>query len=563
MKLIHKYQKGKNFLENHRDKIQRINQITKRKQTGRNFIQANPRQAREQITSQDEYIVNKTADNAHNYNSRRGGRTQRKQDEPYIREEKEKEKEYSKERNLRIKRQKKDEEYFRNHATSPFAIGAFGKGTEDYVPKAFNKTIEYAIGKPIQFLINGMAQNPLGSNGYMPSLQSSDQLNFYKANADEAVNTVNKNVLSWTTPSGIAEHVFPGWVEKLRGSEWGNAVLNALDLYIAPKMIKGTTKVVKDWRPWVPSNSNRYYRIVGKTGDPIGDAIETGTIRGPGKNPNATGDLMKAHDYPMFSKGRTWQGSTSRVDGGKPIVIRSKKDTGPIVWEESTVDFGHKGHEGIYRPNWFGDLNGAPTKYFEYWIPQRFGYMRYNFPKSNNPFGNFMRTGFTVDRGSWMESDLGVTGNRFGKYIGAGGEQTVFEDLGNPNKVLKVYNDTYVKDMEGLKGLVADLNKRNQAPLSEPIGMEGFIVNDLNNHRFLYPVFNQNRLTPLKVSHLEYMNNYFPLLQKELGRYGYKDTGSGHTFTDGTRVISDVKPENIGLNSEGKLRFIDTDFYYK
>jgi len=51
-------------------------------------------------------------------------------------------------------------------------------------------------------------------------------------------------VFSWTTPSGIAEHIFPGWIEKLRGSEWGNAVLNALDLYIAPKMIKGATKGV-------------------------------------------------------------------------------------------------------------------------------------------------------------------------------------------------------------------------------------------------------------------------------------------------------------------------------
>ena len=90
--------------------------------------------------------------------------------------------------------------------------------------------------------------------------------------------------------------------------------------------------------------------------------------------------LPKAHDYPMFAKGHPWRGSTARRDTGKPTVIRSKSDTGNIVWEESNKDFRHKGHAGIYRPRYNGDLNSAPTKYFEYWEPKRFGYVRRDFP---------------------------------------------------------------------------------------------------------------------------------------------------------------------------------------
>jgi len=78
-----------------------------------------------------------------------GGRTQRKEDEPYIREEKEKEKKYTEQRNLRIKKQKEDEEYFRTHRTAPYATSVFGEGAGDAPARVFNKAIEYGIGKPI------------------------------------------------------------------------------------------------------------------------------------------------------------------------------------------------------------------------------------------------------------------------------------------------------------------------------------------------------------------------------------------------------------------------------
>lgn len=157
---------------------------------------------------------------------------------------------------------------------------------------------------------------------------------------------------------------------------------------------------IRNWRPRVPQTKGRYYRIVGTEGDPIRDAIENGVIRGPGANPDAedallkaaeeTGNrfnIVKAFDYPMFSKDRLWKGTTARVSSkSKPYIIRSKADTGPIVWEESSKDFRHKGHPGIFRPSYYGDVNASPTKYFEYWEPQKFGYVKKDFPYEEPKF---------------------------------------------------------------------------------------------------------------------------------------------------------------------------------
>ncbi len=162
---------------------------------------------------------------------------------------------------------------------------------------------------------------------------------------------------------------------------------------------------LKDWRLTVPKDINRYYRIVGEAGDPIGDANRTGVIRGPGLNEGAfeamrqaNNDmgkiiLTKAHDYPMFSKGEPWRGSTAQTKTDlkkRPIIIRSKENTGPIVWEESNKDFKHKGHNGIFRPSYYGDVNASPTRFFEYLKPQIIGYKRFDFSPNNNPLSNFL-----------------------------------------------------------------------------------------------------------------------------------------------------------------------------
>lgn len=328
--------------------------------------------------------------------------------------------------------------------------------------------------------------------------------------------------------------------------------------------------VANNWRPWVPRDANRYYRIVGESGDPIGDAIQSGVVRGPGANPNARASMeatmkakpiklaAKAHSYPMFSKGKPWEGSTSRIDGKeKPIIIRSKADTGPVKWEESNVDFSHKGHKGIFRPNYYGELNSTPTRYFEYWEPKMFGYMRREFPVDTNPYHNLMGRGYTVDRGNWMESDLGVEGEKFGKYVGSGGEQTVFEDTTNPNNVLKAYHDTYTKTPEGLQDLVNDYLRRNSIPLQEHVSFTGYVKQD----GYVYPVFNQGRLLPLgSMSNAEFNAKYLPLLQKSLKPYGYTGDGISSEFTNGVYTLVDIKPENMGLTPTGELRFLDVDW---
>lgn len=317
----------------------------------------------------------------------------------------------------------------------------------------------------------------------------------------------------------------------------------------------------KNWTLRVPKDENRYYRIVGKTGNPIGDAIESGVIRAGGANPNLESDLLiKAHDYPMFSKGKPWQGTNSMAKGDKGIIIRSKENTGPIKWEESNIDFKHKGHNGIFRPNYYGDNNAAPTQFFEYYEPRLIGYTKKEFPKSNNPYANFMGNGYFQNRGSW-ESNLGVAGNQFGKYIGSGGEQVVFENKLDPNSVLKVYNDTYRKNIKDVKSLVDDyINTRNNVPLQEKSEFVGLI----DNKGYPYPVFKQNKLETLNdITNSLFEKEYFDKIKKELFKKGYKRMAESGDFTNGVDVITDIKPENVGILPNGDLRFIDVYKYKK
>ena len=115
-------------------------------------------------------------------------------------------------------------------------------------------------------------------------------------------------------------------------------------------------------------------------------------------------------------------------------------------------------------------------------------YAYYN--QTGSPYENLMGEGFTIDRGAWSESDLGVKGKRFGEYLGGGGEQTVFQDTSNPNMVLKVYNDTYTKDISGLKDFNRNYPKgRNTIPFQEQIKLVGYVRHNLKGKTYLYPVY--------------------------------------------------------------------------
>ena len=133
------------------------------------------------------------------------------------------------------------------------------------------------------------------------------------------------------------------------------------------------------YSPFIPLNPNRYYRIVGPkdaiSGDAIADAIDTGYLRTSSlankfkfdPDPNTVTLAPKVFDYMMFSKGVPWKGSLAAVGGkGSKRIIRSKNNIDDIIWEQSNIDFRHKGHKGIFRPRYNGSLEQVPSEYFEY-----------------------------------------------------------------------------------------------------------------------------------------------------------------------------------------------------
>lgn len=181
----------------------------------------------------------------------------------------------------------------------------------------------------------------------------------------------------------------------------------------------------------LPKDADRYYRIVGKSSDKskdaIADAIESGVIRTKRKNKTIvlangkTVQLGKQFDYPMFSKGQPWKGSNAA--GTKNVnYIVSKKGNSPIKWEESNIDFNHKNHAGIFRPNYNGDLNSAPAEYFEYYksLPFNLGYIKSNFKYGGNkkPLGGNLSTNQNDFLDTWNASRL-ATG-RYNNQLGEG-----------------------------------------------------------------------------------------------------------------------------------------------
>lgn len=152
---------------------------------------------------------------------------------------------------------------------------------------------------------------------------------------------------------------------------------------ISPTLAYSTYKLpslLRNYSLGIPNKTGRYFRIVGNASTPQGDAIAdanaTGIIRSNAKKVNVGQSksgrrftLGKKYSYPMFSKDKVWQGSTGIGEslGKTDRIIRTKADTGPTVWEESKIDFNHKNHAGIFRPNYLGDINAFPTRYAEWW----------------------------------------------------------------------------------------------------------------------------------------------------------------------------------------------------
>ena len=136
--------------------------------------------------------------------------------------------------------------------------------------------------------------------------------------------------------------------------------------------------------------------------------------------------------------------------------------------------------------------------------------------------------------------------------------------MSNPNKVLKVYNDTYIRDIIGLK----DFNRtfparRNTIPFQEPVKLVGYINHTIPKHGTLkYPVYSQNKVTPLgKMSQHIFETSFLPIIKRSLSAKGYNGDNITSKFTNGKRTLVDIKPENMGFSKNGELRFIDVDSY--
>lgn len=176
-----------------------------------------------------------------------------------------------------------------------------------------------------------------------------------------------------------------GYVKGEPGLELADPEFELMNLglgSLAKRGIKTGIKALYNKYPYstfIPLNPNRYYRIVGPkdaiSGDAIADAINTGYLRASSlankfkfdPDPNTITLAPKVFDYMMFAKGAPWKGSLASVGGkGSKRIIRSKANIDDIIWEQSNIDFRHKGHKGIFRPRYNGSLEQIPAEYFEY-----------------------------------------------------------------------------------------------------------------------------------------------------------------------------------------------------
>lgn len=154
-----------------------------------------------------------------------------------------------------------------------------------------------------------------------------------------------------------------------------------------------------------------------------------------------------------------------------------------------------------------------------------------------------------------VNDHIEVNGERFGPYISHGSEQAVFEDTNDVNKVLKVQTGQGFKSIEDIRQWHPHWFKRNQiGNIQVPMKFEGYLQ---GNNR-IYPVYSQQRLKPLgNFAPLQFERQVLPLIDLQFQRYGYNP----NLRTNGFLHYGDIKPENLGFDSNGNIRFFDLDVY--
>lgn len=134
----------------------------------------------------------------------------------------------------------------------------------------------------------------------------------------------------------------------------------------------------------------------------------------------------------------------------------------------------------------------------------------------------------------------------FGKRLGEGSEQIVYENTSQPSRVLKIYNDIGHSNYNGLRKFVKNYQKRNNVPFQFPTTFEGFVTN--NNK--MYPVFSQQYAKP--ISKAEF-SDAIETLRTQL--QGYSES-TPEVFERQGRKILDLSPDNIS-KFKNKYYFID------
>lgn len=163
----------------------------------------------------------------------------------------------------------------------------------------------------------------------------------------------------------------------------------------------------------------------------------------------------------------------------------------------------------------------------------------------------------TVDEVS--EHYMKATGDIFGPFMDKQSEHAVFNHATDPSKIVKVYavNDKGFADIAAIKEFQAHYMKRNQIPFGVKNRFSGY----LKGKDGIFPVYTQDKVTPLKVmNNTQYEKEIFPKLVEQLKAKGYTQT-SPDVFSNGKFKITDLYPDNMGYDSQGNLIFFDAKTY--
>ena len=183
------------------------------------------------------------------------------------------------------------------------------------------------------------------------------------------------------------------------------------------------------------------------------------------------------------------------------------------------------------------------------------------YSKANSPYENILGTADNIVWKDWRRNVDGLKGERFGEYLGGGSEQIVFQDTQNPNQVLKIQADIGVKKPVNARNFPSLMNMRlrdrNQVPFQLHAKLEGFIK--IGNK--YYPVHKQKYIRPLPaMSSSLFESSIRPRITYSLQEHGFKLNPDGR-YTNGTLFLEDIKPENIGIDTDDHLRFFNVQAY--